>query len=81
LVVLATVRRNSRPVAAAIAGSTILPIAAARRIGTGLPPTDLAEQLVEIHCLTVRPAHGIRSGVRAEIWAAATAAARVRATA
>jgi hypothetical protein len=69
-VVQATGRRNSRPVVAATAGSTILPIAAARRIGTAPPPTDLAGRPAEIHCLTVRPMPGSRLTVRVGVWAA-----------
>ena len=81
-VVQATGRRNFRPAVAATAGSTILPIGAARRIGIVRPLTGLAGRPAEIHCLTVRPVPGNRLTVRAGAWAAiAEVPAAERATA
>ena len=58
-------------------GSTTLPTVEARRIEIVLRPIDLAARLVATRWLTDRPAHGIRSGGRAAIWPATTAAASV----
>jgi hypothetical protein len=72
LVVLATVRRNSRPVVAATAGSITRSIAAEHRTVIALLPTGLAARLAEIHSPTVRRAPGSRLADRAEICQAIT---------
>jgi hypothetical protein len=51
-------------------GNIIQHIGAARRTRIVPLPTGLAVRLVVTRCLTARPAHGIRSGARAAMWAA-----------
>jgi hypothetical protein len=65
----------------AMDGSTILPIAVGLLTVIAQRLTALAARLVATRWLTVRPARGIRSGVRAATWAAATAGMRATAEA
>jgi hypothetical protein len=55
-------------------GNTTRHIGAALRMGIATRQIALAARPVATRWLTARRAHGIRSGVRAAIWAATTAA-------